>query len=112
MAASRTGHDFCRKSAENWKFRIKKAPFPVILTSRGRLDWQTKGIMARQSLEQRNYLNGKQFYALRPEDFAKAGGNESLIHVDFMFGTSDMCVYGIDKDGNETVFIKDGEFAV
>ena len=49
---------------------------------------------------------------LSTEDFAGAGGNDSLIHVDFMFGTSDMYVYGIDKDGNETIFIKDGEFVV
>ena len=49
---------------------------------------------------------------LSPEDFARAGGNDSLIHVDFMFGTSDMCVYGINADGNETMFIKDGEFSI
>ena len=49
---------------------------------------------------------------LSTDDFAKAGGNDSLIHVDFMFGTSDMCVYGIDVDGNEITFIMDGEFVV
>ena len=49
---------------------------------------------------------------LSPEEFAKAGGNDSLIHVDFMFGTSDMCVYGIDAGGSETLFIKDGEFVI
>lgn len=46
------------------------------------------------------------------EDAAKAGMNDSLIHVDFMFGTGDMCVTGIRKDGSEVAFIKDGEFAV
>ena len=56
--------------------------------------------------------NMKEGDKLSPEEFAKAGGNDSLIHVDFMFGTSDMCVYGIDAGGNETLFIKDGEFAI
>ena len=56
--------------------------------------------------------NMKDGEKLSPEDFAKAGGNDSLIHVDFMFGTSDMCVYGIDANGAETLFFKDGEFVV
>jgi len=47
---------------------------------------------------------------LSVEDLVKAGGNDSLLHVDFMFGTPDMKVIGIAKDGSETVFLDNGEF--
>ena len=46
------------------------------------------------------------------EELEAAGGNDSLIHVDFMFGTSDMKIVGIEKDGTETVFFDKGEYAV
>jgi len=39
-----------------------------------------------------------------------AGGNDSLVHVDFMFGTPDMKVVGIAADGTETTFFENGEF--
>jgi len=44
------------------------------------------------------------------EQRAAAGCNESLLHVDFMFGTADMRVVGIGADGSETVFLDNGEF--
>jgi len=44
------------------------------------------------------------------EKLVEAGGNDSLIHVDFMFGTADMKVIGIGADGTETVFFDNGEF--
>ena len=44
------------------------------------------------------------------EELVAAGCNDSLIHVDFMFGTPDMKVVGIHKDGTETVFVENGEF--
>jgi aminopeptidase len=47
---------------------------------------------------------------LSTEDLLAAGGNDSLLHVDFMFGTSDMKVVGIGEDGSETVFFDNGEF--
>ncbi|MCL2360465.1 MAG: aminopeptidase [Defluviitaleaceae bacterium] len=47
---------------------------------------------------------------LSVEELEKAGGNDSLLHVDFMFGTQDMKVIGIGADGSETVFLVDGEF--
>ena len=43
------------------------------------------------------------------EELAKAGINDSLLHVDFMFGTADMHVAGIEKDGTETVIMENGE---
>ena len=47
---------------------------------------------------------------LTTEELEKAGGNDSLLHVDFMFGTPDMKVVGISEDGSETAFLVDGEF--
>ncbi|MCL1862131.1 MAG: aminopeptidase [Defluviitaleaceae bacterium] len=47
---------------------------------------------------------------LSTEEFVKAGGNDSLVHVDFMFGTDDMNIWGIATDGTETHFYQDGEF--
>jgi aminopeptidase len=44
------------------------------------------------------------------EALVAAGGNDSLIHVDFMFGTPDMKVVGIAADGSETVFFENGDF--
>jgi aminopeptidase len=44
------------------------------------------------------------------EEFTSAGGNESILHVDFMFGTLDMKITGIGEDGSETVFFENGEF--
>lgn len=47
---------------------------------------------------------------LTTDELVAAGGNDSLLHVDFMFGTSDMKVIGISEDGSETVFLENGEF--
>jgi aminopeptidase len=48
--------------------------------------------------------------ALSTEEFVAAGGNDSLIHVDFMFGTPDMCITGITEGGEEIEFYKNGDF--
>jgi aminopeptidase len=55
----------------------------------------------------KNIENGDK---LSTEEFTAAGGNDSLIHVDFMFGTADMCVTGIHADGSEDEFFKNGDF--
>jgi len=44
------------------------------------------------------------------DELVAAGCNDSLLHVDFMFGTADMKVVGISKDGSETMFLNNGEF--
>ena len=48
--------------------------------------------------------------ALSTEELLAKGGNDSLIHVDFMFGTADMCVTGIYADGSEVMFFENGAF--
>jgi len=47
---------------------------------------------------------------LSTEALVAKGGNDSLIHEDFMFGTADMCVVGIKDDGSEVKFFENGEF--
>jgi len=46
------------------------------------------------------------------EDLSSLGLNESLEHVDFMLGTPDLSIIGIDKAGKETLIFKDGNFAI
>ena len=47
---------------------------------------------------------------LSPEEFAQAGGNESNIHVDFMFGSGEMDVDGVLPDGSKESVMKAGEW--
>lgn len=42
----------------------------------------------------------------------EAGANDSINHEDFMFGSEDMSVLGIQYDGTEVVVFKDGNFAI
>jgi len=44
------------------------------------------------------------------DELVARGGNDSLVHVDFMFGTADMRIVGIKEDGTEVVFFDNGEF--
>jgi len=45
------------------------------------------------------------------EEFAQAGGNNSLIHVDFMFGSGEMDVDGVMADGTNEPVMRAGEWA-
>lgn len=42
----------------------------------------------------------------------KVGCNHSMAHSDFMFGSSDLSVIGITKDGKEVTVFKDGNFII
>ncbi len=46
------------------------------------------------------------------EELAEKGINKSNIHVDFMIGTKDMSIKGIDIFGNEHIIFKDGDWAL
>lgn len=45
------------------------------------------------------------------EEFAAAGGNQSLSHVDFMFGSADMNVDGLQTDVTTEPIMRAGEWA-
>ena len=55
----------------------------------------------------KNMANGDN---MTTEERRAKGGNDSLIHVDFMFGTPDMKIVGIKEDGTEVVFFENGEY--
>ena len=43
---------------------------------------------------------------------SEIGGNSSMNHVDFMFGTADMSVTGIKEDGSEVTVFAEGNFVI
>jgi aminopeptidase len=45
------------------------------------------------------------------EEFAAHGGNKSLIHVDFMIGSAEMNIDGIQPDGTLEPILRQGEWA-
>ena len=46
------------------------------------------------------------------EQRKEIGINDSMIHVDFMIGTRDLSIVGIDKDGKQIQIFKDGTWAI
>jgi aminopeptidase len=55
--------------------------------------------------------NLKESAAMSPDAFAAAGGNNSLIHVDFMIGSGEMNVDGLAADGLSEPVMRNGEWA-
>lgn len=48
---------------------------------------------------------------MSPDEFADAGGNQSLLHVDFMVGSGELTVDGILRNGSREPLMRDGEWA-
>ena len=46
------------------------------------------------------------------EQRKEVGINNSMIHVDFMVGTRDLSIVGVDKDGKKVQIFKDGTWAI
>jgi len=46
------------------------------------------------------------------EENRKLGMNNSVIHVDFMVGSKDVTVAGIQEDGSEIILLKDGDWQI
>ena len=46
------------------------------------------------------------------DECRKLGINDSMIHVDFMVGTKDLDIVGVDGKGNKHQIFKDGEWAI
>lgn len=49
---------------------------------------------------------------LTPEQIKEKGINDSMTHVDFMIGTSDLSIVGITREGKEIQIFKDGTWAI
>lgn len=45
------------------------------------------------------------------EELTKKGINDSMIHVDFMIGSKDLSIIGIDENNKEHIIFKDGNWA-
>lgn len=45
------------------------------------------------------------------DEFSMAGGNQSSIHLDFMIGSSDMNIDGINSEGTTEAIMRNGEWA-
>ena len=46
------------------------------------------------------------------EEFIQVGGNDSINHVDFMFGSEEMDVDGVLGDGTEEAIMREGAWAL
>lgn len=55
-------------------------------------------------------MNIKDGISMKEEDLLEKGYNKSMAHVDFMFGSKDMEIVGITKDGKKVQVFKDGNF--
>ena len=49
---------------------------------------------------------------LSTQEAKEKGINDSMIHVDFMIGTPDLDIVGVDAKGNKHQIFKDGEWAI
>ena len=56
-----------------------------------------------------NIIKDYEKYSL--EELREKGINDSMIHVDFMIGSKDLSIIGIDKDNKEHTIFKDGNWA-
>jgi len=49
--------------------------------------------------------------SMSDEEFAAAGGNDSLIHIDIMIGSASMDVDGLTREGRIEPVMRGGEWA-
>jgi aminopeptidase len=54
------------------------------------------------------FVGGKE---MTPEEIAARGGNRSLIHIDWMIGSSEIDIDGIAQDGSREPVMRKGEWA-
>ena len=56
-------------------------------------------------------MNLKGGVEMSQEELDRAGSNDSMTHVDFMFGSEDMKIIGITKKGEKVQVFENGDFA-
>lgn len=57
-------------------------------------------------------MNVKNGVNMKIEELEKIGYNNSMNHVDFMFGSSDLEIIGTKQNGEKVVIFKEGNFAI
>ncbi len=50
--------------------------------------------------------------SLTQEELEKVGCNQSMVHVDFMFGSEDLHIIGTKKDGTDIIVFNDGDYQI
>ena len=49
---------------------------------------------------------------MTPDELSDAGLNDSSTHIDFVVGSKDLAVLGVNQDGSEEALLEDGEWAI
>jgi aminopeptidase len=57
-------------------------------------------------------MNVKGGTEMSVEELEEVGSNQSMAHVDFMFGSADMAIEGIKADGTTVTIFKNGNFVI
>ena len=57
-------------------------------------------------------MNVKGGTTMTQAELVAVGSNQSMVHSDFMFGSSDMQVEGTQRDGTKVIIFKDGDFVI
>jgi|SRR5690625_806346 len=57
-------------------------------------------------------MNVKGGTTMTPEQLVEKGANDSLLHVDFMFGSEDMKIVGLTQDNKKIVVFDNGNFVI
>lgn len=57
-------------------------------------------------------MNVKNGTEMTVDELKEAGANISMAHSDFMFGSEDMDIVGVQKDGTKVQIFKDGNFVI
>ena len=57
-------------------------------------------------------VNVKVGTEISDEELLKANSNQSMVHVDFMFGNKDLQIEGTLHDGSKVMIFVDGDFVI
>ena len=57
-------------------------------------------------------MNVKNGTSMTQDELKAVGSNQSMAHVDFMFGSSDMDIVGTKKDGSTVQIFSNGDFVI
>lgn len=94
---------------------IALVPFKSMIRETGILFYNTlfdENASCHLALGSAYPINMEGCVEMTDEEKDKAGCNQSKTHVDFMFGTADLTVTGIKKDGSEMPVFEKGDWAL
>ena len=92
---------------------VSLVPFDSPINKQGILYYNTlfdENASCHLALGKAYPCNLKGSEAFTQEELLKLGVNDSMIHVDFMIGSADLNIIGVEPDGTETPVFTDGNF--